>query len=335
MNKLICADAVAGLKTLSPASVQMCVTSPPYYGLRDYGTDGQIGVKQTPQEYIDRLVEVFAEVHRVLKPDGTLWLNISDSYAGSGKGPMTIQVQANGKNKDLYNMDSRIYEVPKRWENIKPKDMIGIPWMLAFALRDFGYYLRSDIIWHKTNCLPESVKDRPSKSYEHIFLFAKSPKYYFDYKAIQEPIKDVTAERYMRGRSGKAKYSGTQTSQGIDRKTDAVTEETRQYRRKRDVWEVSTNTYRMDEHFAMFPERLIEPCILAGSREGDTVLDPFFGSGTTGAVAKRLGRSYIGIDFNPHYLEKAEMRIAEVKPEKPHGNAADLSEGTTAEGGTI
>ena len=338
MNKLICADAAAGLKTLPQESVQMCVTSPPYYGLRDYGTDGQIGVEQTPREYIDRLVEVFAEVYRVLKPDGTLWLNISDSYAGSGKGPMSIQVAGNGKNKNLYDMKSRIYEVPKRWENIKPKDMIGIPWMLAFALRDFGYYLRSDIIWHKTNCLPESVKDRPSKSYEHIFLFAKSPKYYFDYKAIQEPIKEVTAARYTRGRSGKAKYSGAQASQGIDRKTDAVTEETRQYRRKRDVWEVSTNTYKMDEHFAMFPERLIEPCILAGSREGDTVLDPFFGSGTTGAVAKRLGRSCIGIELNPRYLEKAEMRIAEAKPEKSYGNAADLSEGTTgttAGGGMI
>ena len=335
MSKIICADAAAGLKTLPQESVQMCVTSPPYYGLRDYGTDGQIGVEQAPQEYIGRLVEVFAEVHRVLKPDGTLWLNISDSYAGSGKGPMSIQVAGNGKNRNLYDMKSRIYEVPKKWENIKPKDMIGIPWMLAFALRDFGYYLRSDIIWYKTNCLPESVKDRPSKSYEHIFLFAKSPKYYFDYKAIQEPIKEVTAARYTRGRSGKAKYSGAQASQGIDRKADAVTEETRQYRRKRDVWEVSTNTYRMDEHFAMFPERLIEPCILAGSREGDTVLDPFFGSGTTGAVAKRLGRSCIGIDLNPHYLEKAKMRIAEVKPEKPYGNAADLSEGTTAGGGTI
>ena len=227
MNKLICADAAAGLKTLPPESVRMCVTSPPYYGLRDYGTDGQIGVEQTPREYIDRLVEVFAEVYRVLKPNGTLWVNISDSYAGSGKGPMSIQVTGNGKNKNLYDMKSRIYEVPKRWENIKPKDMIGIPWMLAFALRDFGYYLRSDIIWHKTNCLPESVKDRPSKSYEHIFLFAKSPKYYFDYKAIQEPIKEVTAARYKRGRSGKAKYSGAQASQGIDRKTDAVTEESR------------------------------------------------------------------------------------------------------------
>lgn len=309
MSKIICADAAAGLKNLPSESVRMCVTSPPYYGLRDYGTDGQIGIERTPQEYIKRLIEVFAEVHRVLKSDGTLWVNISDSYAGSGKGPMSIQVAGNGKNKNLYDMKSRIYEVPKKWEKIKPKDMIGIPWMLAFALRDFGYYLRSDIIWHKLNCLPESVKDRPTKSYEHIFLLSKSPKYYYDYAAIQEPIKAVTAERYTRGRSGKAKYSETKMRQGIDRKTDAVTDENRKYKRKRDVWEVSTNTFRMDEHFAMFPEKLIEPCIIAGSRAGDTVLDPFFGSGTTGAVAKRLGREYIGIEINPNYGEKAQKRI--------------------------
>ena len=206
-------------------------------------------------------------------------------------------------------MKSRIYEVPKKWKGVKPKDMIGIPWMLAFALREFGYYLRSDIIWHKTNCLPESVKDRPSKCYEHIFLLSKSPKYYFDYKAIQEPIKDVTAERYKRGRSGKTKYAEAGKGQGIDKKQDAVTEKERQYKRKRDVWEVSTNTFRMDEHFAMFPEKLIEPCILAGSRAGDTVLDPFFGSGTTGAVAKRLGREYIGIEINPVFCKKAGLCI--------------------------
>mgnify|MGYP002797358442 CR=1 FL=1 len=313
MSRIICADAAAGLKTLPSESVRMCVTSPPYYGLRDYGTDGQIGIEQTPQEYIERLVEVFAEVYRVLKPDGTLWVNISDSYAGSGKGPMSIQVAGNGKNKNLYDMKSRIYEVPKKWENIKPKDMIGIPWMLAFALREFGYYLRSDIIWHKLNCLPESVKDRPAKSYEHIFLLSKSPKYYYDYKAIQEPIKAVTAARYTRGRSGKAKYSGTKMSQGIDRKEGAVTDESRQFKRKKDVWEVSTNTFRMNEHFAMYPEKLIEPCILVGSEKGDIVLDPFFGSGTTGAVAKRLGREYIGIELNPKYCEKAAERIGKTE----------------------
>lgn len=311
MSGILCADAAAGLKTLPPNSVQMCVTSPPYYGLRDYGADGQIGVEQSPEEYIARLTEVFAEVHRVLKDDGTLWLNIADSYAGSGKGPMTLAVEANGKNKDLYDMKSRIYEVPKKWKGVKPKDMIGIPWMLAFALREFGYYLRSDIIWHKTNCLPESVKDRPSKCYEHIFLLSKSPKYYFDYKAIREPIKDVTAERYKRGRSDNSKYygKGNDLLQNINRPHDDYSMFDQQYRRKRDVWEVSTNTYKMDEHFAMFPEKLIEPCILAGSRAGDTVLDPFFGSGTTGAVAKRLGREYIGIEINPVFCKKAGLRI--------------------------
>lgn len=308
MSEIICSDAMAGLKTLPSENVRMCVTSPPYYGLRDYGTDGQIGIEQTPQEYIDRLVEVFAEVHRVLTEDGTLWVNISDSYAGSGKG-IGLTEEENEKKRPICNKSNEVFRMPKKWEKIKPKDMIGIPWMLAFVLRDFGYYLRSDIIWHKTNCLPESVKDRPTKSYEHIFLLSKSPKYYFDYKAIEEPIKAVTEDRYTRGRSGKAKYSGTKISQGIDRKTDAVTDESRKYKRKRDVWEVSTNTFRMEEHFAMYPEKLIEPCILAGSKRGDIVLDPFFGSGTTGAVAKRLGREYIGIELNEKYCEKAIERI--------------------------
>ena len=163
------------LKTLPQECVNMCVTSPPYYGLRDYGESGQIGIEQTPDEYIARLVKVFDEVYRVLKKDGTLWLNIGDSYAGSGKGPMTLT--QGGKNEDVFNMQNRVYEVPKSWSGIKPKDLIGIPWMLAFALRERGWYLRSDIIWYKTNCLPESAKDRPTKTYEHIFLLAKSRQY--------------------------------------------------------------------------------------------------------------------------------------------------------------
>lgn len=312
MSKILCGDALMQLRTLADESVNMCVTSPPYYGLRDYGESGQIGIEQTPDEYIERLAKVFDEVKRVLTNDGTLWLNIGDCYAGSGKGPMSLQVAGNGKNKNLYDMKSRIYEVPKKWEGIKPKDLIGIPWMLAFALRERGWYLRSDIIWHKRNCLPESAKDRPTKCYEHIFLLSKSSKYYFDYKAIQEPIKEVTAERYKRGRSEETKYSGTKIGQGLDRNTQAITNGNRQYRRKRDVWEVSTNTYKMDEHFAMFPEKLIEPCILAGSKIGGVVLDPFFGSGTTGAVAKRYGRDFIGIDLNGRYLEKAKLRINKV-----------------------
>lgn len=298
------------LKTLPPESVNMCVTSPPYYGLRDYGEQGQIGIEQSPDEYIARLVKVFDEVYRVLAKDGTLWLNIEDSYAGSGKGPMTLT--ADGKNKDVFDMHNRIYEVPKSWSGIKPKDMIGIPWMLAFALRERGWYLRSDIIWYKTNCLPESIKDRPTKTYEHIFLLAKSRQYYFDYKAIQEPLKEVSRERYKRGRSANSKYVG---QQGITQVREDFSDFDQQYRRKRDVWEVSTNTYKMDEHFAMFPERLIEPCILAGSAVGGVVLDPFFGSGTTGAVAKRFGREYIGIDLNAHYLEKAKERIDKVLTE--------------------
>lgn len=310
MNKILCGDAAEVLKTLPRESVNMCVTSPPYYGLRDYGEEGQIGIEQSPDEYIARLIKVFDEVYRVLAKDGTLWLNIGDSYAGSGKGPMTLA--QNGKSKDVFDMRNRIYEVPKSWSGIKPKDLIGIPWMLAFALRERGWYLRSDIIWYKKNCLPESAKDRPTKTYEHIFLLAKSRRYYFDYKAIQEPIKEVSKERYKRGRSANSKYVG---KQGITQVREDFSDFDQQFRRKRDVWEVSTNTYKMDEHFAMFPERLIEPCILAGSKVGGVVLDPFFGSGTTGAVAKRFGRDFIGIDLNARYLEKAKERIDKVIPE--------------------
>lgn len=320
MSKLLCGDAAECLKTLPNDSVNMCVTSPPYYGLRDYGEDGQIGIEQSPQLYIERLISVFDEVYRVLKKDGTLWLNIGDCYAGSGKGPMSLAVAGNGKNKALFQKDSRIYEVPKKWESIKPKDLIGIPWMLAFALRERGWYLRSDIIWYKRNCLPESTKDRPTKTYEHIFLLAKSRQYYFDYKAIQEPLKQVSIDRYKRGRSDKCKYVGNEIHQNINRQRDDFSTFNQQFRRKRDVWEVSTNTYKMDEHFAMFPERLIEPCVLAGSAVGGVVLDPFFGSGTTGAVAKRLGREYIGIDLNERYLEKAKQRIDRVQAEKREEN---------------
>lgn len=305
----MCGDAAEVLRSLPQECVNMCVTSPPYYGLRDYGEDGQIGIEHTPSEYIKRLVAVFDEVYRVMKKDGTLWVNIGDSYAGSGKGPMSLAVAGNGKNKELYQKDSRIYEVPKTWDKIKQKDLIGIPWMLAFALRDKGWYLRSDIIWHKRNCLPESVKDRPVKSYEHIFLLSKSPKYYYNYKAIMEPLKSVSIERYKRGRGATNKYAA---QQGISRARDNFADFPQEGKRKRDVWEVSTNTYKMDEHFAMFPEKLIEPCILAGSAKGGVVLDPFFGSGTTGAVAKRLGREYIGIDLNARFLEKAKARIDKV-----------------------
>lgn len=310
MNKIICSDALTALKTLADDSVDMCVTSPPYYGLRDYGDDNQIGMEKSPQEYIENLTEIFMEVYRVLKPEGTLWINIGDSYAGSGKGPMSIAMAGNGKNKTLYEKNKKVQELPKKWQGIKPKDMIGIPWMLAFSLREKGWYLRSDIIWRKTNCLPESVKDRPTKCYEHIFLLAKRRKYFYDYQAIQEPLKDVTKERYKRGRSEKSKYAKEKIQPNINCTYKDFSTFDQTFRRKRDVWEMSTNTYRIDEHFAMYPEKLIEPCVKAGSERGGIVLDPFFGCGTTGVVAKRLGRQYIGIELNPKYCELSRKRIA-------------------------
>ena len=316
VDKIICADAIEGLKTLDSASVNMCVTSPPYYGLRDYGVDGQIGIEQSPEEYIARLTDVFTEVKRVLKSDGTLWINISDSYAGSGKGPMSEKLAGNGKNSKLYQKDSAIYVVPKKWNGIKPKDMIGIPWMLAFSLRESGWYLRSDIIWHKPNALPEGVKDRPIKSYEHIFLLSKSARYYYDYMAIREPLKRKITKQNKHEPSINSKYVEQNfRHKWMNKLHKGFSERDNNFRKKRDVWEINTNTYRMKEHFAMYPERLIEPCVLAGSKVGGVVLDPFFGSGTTGAVAKRLGRNYIGIDLNPKFCELARQRIEKVKTE--------------------
>ena len=209
MNKILCGNAADMLKKLSSDSIQMCVTSPPYYGLRDYGADGQIGNEQSPAEYIENLVSVFNEVYRVLMPDGTLWVNIADSYAGSGKGIWNKEVQDRPKCKQTYHYSSNAAyaNMPSKWRGVKAKDMIGIPWALAFALRDSGWYLRSDIIWHKPNCIPESVRDRPTKSYEHIFLFSKSAKYHYDYKAIWEPVAPKTVERYKRSVSDKGKYA--------------------------------------------------------------------------------------------------------------------------------
>lgn len=281
-SRIICADAVEGLRSLPDSSISMCVTSPPYYGLRDYGSEQQIGTEETPAAYIERLVGVFREVRRVLREDGTLWVNIADCYAGSGR---TV------------------------WDGIKPKDMIGIPWMLAFALRADGWYLRSDIIWNKINCLPESVRDRPTKSYEHIFLLSRSPRYFFDADAIKEPITEESRKRYQRGRSEGSKYGVFSGDQSINGSDYGERMREQKLRNKRDIWHISTNSYRMDGHFAMFPEKLVEPCILAGSQEGGIILDPFFGSGTTGAVAKRLGRRFIGIDLNPDYCRMAQQRI--------------------------
>lgn len=317
-NTVLCGDALEVLKTLPDECVQMCVTSPPYYGLRDYGAEGQIGCEQTPFEYIDHLTEIFREVRRVLKSNGTLWLNIADSYAGSGKGVWSKSLAERPKSKQTYhslNTDENA-ALPKKWDGIKEKDMIGIPWQLAFALRADGWYLRSDIIWQKPNCLPEAVKDRPTKSYEHIFLLSKSPHYYYDAAAISEPVAPVTVERNKRAVSDRTKYAkgvGGAKPQALFLPRSHSDMPTK--RNKRDVWSVSTNSHRGYGHFAMYPERLIEPCILAGSPEQGLVLDPFFGSGTTGAVCKRLSRRYLGIELNPEYCETAKTRIQQTKEE--------------------
>jgi DNA modification methylase len=300
IDRIIHADAVDGLKTIPDNTVNTCVTSPPYYRLRDYGVAGQIGLEDTPEAYIDRLVTVFREVKRVLKSDGTLWVVINDSYNGSGKG---------GGNKN-----TAVCTSPTSLVDLKPKDMIGIPWMLAFALRDDGWYLRNDIIWYKGNPMPENVQDRCSRAYEHIFLFAKSKKYYFNADTIADPIKQSSVERMKRGRSDNNKYVNGipgQPKQSINgpRVKNSISDELIPVtRNKRDVWEINTVPYK-GAHFAAFPPKLVETCILAGCSAGGIVLDPFAGSGTTCMVAKQLDRRYIGIEINADYCRLAEKRV--------------------------
>lgn len=372
MSKIIHGDCLEKLKELSDCSVDCCVTSPPYYGLRDYGTghweggnpdcphrrlskyssktitghaqeelkgnvgdaiyktvcplcgairvDRQIGLEETPQEYIDKLVEVFREVRRVLKDDGTLWLNIGDSYAaerggshqpaetlGGGEHGYTQDGSRTNRGRgDTYNPTRNAHAI-----GLKHKDMIGIPWMLAFALRNDGWYLRQDIIWHKPNPMPESVKDRCTKSHEYIFLLSKKERYYFDYQAIQEDSKwyeqDARADKVRIAYDGKRRQGVV-----INTKAQESFVLLNEKRNKRDVWSVSTQAVK-EAHFATFPEKLIEPCILAGSKPGGIVLDPFFGSGTTGRVATKLNRNYIGIELNPDYIDIGNRRTENVQ----------------------
>ena len=347
-------DCLEVLKTLPDESVQCCVTSPPYLGLRDYQTakweggdpncnhrqtdrfsdksgirkasnqktieenngkgvyykeicakcgakriDKQIGLEQTPEEYVNKLVDVFREVKRVLKDDGTLWLNLGDSYAGSGKG---VSEEKRSKNRQL--------NYPNKGETygLKPKDLIGIPWRVAFALQADGWYLRSDIIWAKTNPMPESVKDRPTKSHEYIFLLSKIEHYYYNYEAILESSNWAHEDkRFITGPT-----SGGKTKTGIYaiNKSGAYRKDAK--RNKRDVWTISTKPYR-GAHYATFPEDLIIPCIKAGSAEDNIVLDPFNGAGTTGVVCVKLGRKYIGIDLNKDYIEMSNARIKDAQ----------------------
>ena len=273
------------------------------------GMEAQIGRETTPKEYISRLTEVFTEVRRVLRPDGTLWLNISDTYAGKGnQGEFIDPKNPNGRNGQAVALNNKV-------EGCKPKDMIGIPWMLAFALRDTGWYLRNDIIWMKDNPMPESVKDRCARCYEHIFLFSKSKKYFFDYKAISEPIAPATAERLKRGMKGGNKYGkpvpGQPQPQSINRPREhgeIKDADINPLRNKRDVWKINTVPFK-GGHYAAYPPKLVETCLLAGCPEGGIVLDPFMGSGTTGMVASQMGRHFVGIELNPEYTELAYKRI--------------------------
>ena len=325
--RIIIGDALEQLRLLPADSVNCCVTSPPYYGLRDYGVTGQIGLEPTPDEYIAALVAVFREVRRVLRKDGTLWVNIGDSYAGSwgaqsrGGAPSAAStLRGNGhvgggpKIRSLSAI--QIEAAPRRtlsmrdFDATKPKDLLGIPWMLAFALRADGWYLRQDIIWSKPNPMPESVTDRCTKAHEYLFLLSKSERYWFDAAAIAEPLAAASAERYgyaFGGAKTEALIEANKT--GIGQRTRIAGErELPQGRNKRSVWTVASEPF-VEAHFATFPPALIEPCILAGCPRGGTVIDPFAGAGTTGLVADRLGRAAILIEINPLYAAMAERRI--------------------------
>jgi DNA modification methylase len=327
LNHIYNGDSLDILKTLPSNSIDCGVTSPPYYGLRDYGVDGQIGLEKTPEQFIEKLVCVFHEFRRVLKPEGTLWVNIGDSYAGNSKpggGDPTIG------NRNLGGSEYRQKHVP---DGIKSKDLIGIPWMLAFALRSDGWYLRQDIIWSKPNSMPESVTDRCTKSHEYIFLLSKSQRYYFDSEAIKEPcVQDEMANGFRGGaycnnetfdnstggqrkNKGNQRYGGNKYTADPDifyRTKSGNAYEPRDKRNKRSVWNIATKPYR-EAHFATFPEELITPCILAGCPQGGIVLDMFFGSGTTGLVALKNFRNYIGIELNSRYVNMANRRLEDVK----------------------
>jgi DNA modification methylase len=301
-------DCLESLRAMPDQSVHCCVTSPPYFGLRDYGMDGQIGLEDTPQAFVARLVKVFRQVRRVLRDDGTLWLNLGDSYSAQGGAQVQGTKQAKGSQSGAWGGESR-----KAIAGLKPKDLIGIPWRVAFALQDDGWYLRQEIIWHKPNPMPESVRDRCTKAHEQIFLLSKSPRYYFDSEAIKEPVSDNAVTRARNNRAdkgivGPADLHGTGFGQsgngGWERKALKT-------RNRRSVWTVTTKPFK-GAHFATFPPDLIEPCILAGCPIGGVVLDPFGGSGTTAGVALKHARNAILCELNPEYAALIPDRVNKI-----------------------
>ena len=311
-NTIINGNSLEVLKSLPDNSIDCCVTSPPYYALRDYGCDGQIGLEETPEKYIESLCDVFSEVRRVLTPQGTLWLNIADSYWGGG----WRNAQFNEHSGDIQKGSKGTYcglSLPAckgKVGDYKSKDLIGIPWMLAFALRSQGWYLRQDIIWQKPNPMPESVTDRCTKSHEYIFLLSKSQKYYFDYESIMEPCADQERNNFQSGsRANGINKDRNDNDLGERSKTwKSKTIDNQKVRNKRDVWEVNTKPCK-EAHFATYPFELIKPCILAGCPENGIVLDPFMGSGTTAIVARSLNRNYLGVELNPEYIKIAHKRL--------------------------
>jgi len=304
---LLIGDCRETLRTLPDASVNCCVTSPPYFGLRDYGHEGQIGLEETPEAYVAKMVQVFREVRRVLREDGVVWLNLGDSYTGSanngGEASKTMQGTQAATGKNLPS---------KTGAGLKPKDLIGIPWRVAFALQADGWYLRQDIIWHKPNPMPESVTDRCTKSHEYIFLLTKAARYWYDNTAIMEPA------QYGEQHANKATSWGTNRKHPNkanvadyafkgDNSTTSKMADGSYGRNRRSVWTVATQPYK-GAHFATFPPALIEPCIMAGCPKGGVVLDPFNGAGTTGLVAIQQGREYIGCELNPEYAALSRER---------------------------
>ena len=314
MNTLLIGDCKTILPTLETKSVQCCVTSPPYYSLRDYGVAGQIGQEDTVEEYVKNLVDVFREVKRVLKDKGTLWLNLGDSYAGSNKNRNAAGESYTPKDgcKDSAHTGRRMGIVKQTPLSgcLKPKDLIGVPWRVAFALQEDRWYLRQDIIWHKPNVMPESVKDRCTKSHEYIFLLSKHKNYYFDVEAIKEPAVSIKGNnKTFRNGGVYTKKQSYFNSKKIEAETHGNKPNESGKRNKRDVWTIPTHPYK-GAHFAAFPLGLVIPCILAGSREGDVILDPFFGSGTVAEAATLLNRNWLGIELNPAYQNLYKERLA-------------------------
>ena len=291
-------DALRVLEGMPESSVDCVVTSPPYYGLRDYGVDGQIGLEPNPDEYVERLAAVFCEVARVLRPDGTLWLNLADSYAGSGKGRRADGTRGSATGKQASDRGACVGRLNRPCGTVRRKSLLGIPWRVAFRLQDDGWILRSEIILHKHNSMPESVRDRPTRAHETVFLLSRGEHYYYDADAVRQPLAESSVRRLSQD------VAAQHGSDRVPRKTNGTMKAvgSRLGRNLRDVWEINTTPF-TGAHFAVFPEALPSTCIRAGCRPGGVVLDPFSGSGTTGLAALKAGCRYVGIDISRDYLD--------------------------------